>query len=466
MLLSFVALALAALYGWALLSWLIPATTPSASLRMVRGALAALLGIGLTSMLYFGWLVVVGRPSRWYFVAEAGLGGFLLLGAWQRRRRNPPRPAERRERGRPAWLVLGAVGSISLLAFAMIAYTLYINPYGAYDAWAIWNAHARFLFRGGAAWRQVFAPFASPHADYPYLVPAAVARLWSAAGAEVLLAPALLAMLWVTMTAGLLAGAVTLVADTTRGMLALAALLSTSHYVYAGSALLADVPVGALGLASLVCLALGSQRPREATAWFIVAGLCAGLATWTKNEGWLFMGVVGLVWSGVAWRSARTAALRRAILPFVLGVAPLLLYGIIFKRTLAPPSDLAAGLSFSSMAAKLSDSGRYATIGSVYALKVLTFGRGIIPALLLYSLFVGIDWSAGQRRIRIVTLLSTLGMLAGYTVIYLLTPHDLRWHVTSSVDRLIVQVWPSLLFGLFISTQSLARPLEARPAAA
>ncbi len=459
--LSVVSVALAALYGWAFLAWRIPAATPSWGLRMVRGALAMLLGLGLTSLLYFGWLVIVGQPSRWYFVVETALGSILLLGAWRRWRR-VPEAARGRPEGRPAWLVIGAVGSIGLLAFGMIGYTLAINPHGAYDAWTIWNAHARFLFRGGAEWRHVFSPFAATHADYPYLVPATVARLWTAAGAEVLLAPALLALLGVTITTGLLAGGVMLVADPTRAFLAVAALLGTSHYLYAGSSMLADVPVSACYLATLVCLALGSQRPHEATAWFGCAGLCAGLATWTKNEGWLFIGVVGVVWSGITWRDERWSAMRRSILPFALGAAPIVLYGLVFKQTLAPQSDLANNLSVASMVAKLTDPGRYGTIVSVYGRTFLTYGRGISVVLLVYSVLVGIDWPAEQRRIRSVALLTTLGLLGGYTVIYLLTPHDIAWHLGSSLDRLVVQVWPSLLFGLFISTQSPNRALASR----
>ena len=454
MLLSFVALGLAALYGWAMLTLILPVPPSSGMVRIVRLGLALVLGIGVTSMLYFGWLVVVGYTSRWYFVAETALGALLLAGAWRRRQQIAPLLREHPQPDRAWWLVIGGAGCITLLALGMIGYTLQVNPHGAYDAWAIWNAHARFLFRGGAAWTQVFAPFGGSHADYPYLVPATVARLWTAAGSEVLLAPALLAMLGVTVTTGLLVGGVMLVADTTRALLATAALLSASHYVYAGSSLLADVPVSMFFLATLVCLALGSEWPSEAMGWFAVAGLCAGMATWTKNEGWLFIGVVGLVWSGVTWRDERRSALRRTILPFVLGAAPLVVYGIIFKRTLAPPSDLTTGLSISGIATKLTDPSRYTMIASVYGTKALTYGRGIIPVLFIYTVLMGIYWPAEQRRIRIVTMLTTLGMVAGYTGTYLLTPHDLLWHLNSSLDRLIVHVWPSLLFGLFISTKS------------
>jgi hypothetical protein len=50
-------------------------------------------------------------------------------------------------------------------------------------------------------------------------------------------------------------------------------------------------------------------------------------------------------------------------------------------------------------------------------------------------------------------------MLAGYAVVYLTTPNDLAWHLSDSVHRLLMQLWPSALLALFLNT---ATPEEAR----
>ena len=39
-------------------------------------------------------------------------------------------------------------------------------------------------------------------------------------------------------------------------------------------------------------------------------------------------------------------------------------------------------------------------------------------------------------------------MLASYLAAYLVTPLDLNWHIATSMDRLIVQVWPAMLLTL------------------
>ena len=41
-------------------------------------------------------------------------------------------------------------------------------------------------------------------------------------------------------------------------------------------------------------------------------------------------------------------------------------------------------------------------------------------------------------------------MAAGYTAIYIITPHDLRWHLATSLERLMLQLWPSLIFAVFM----------------
>ena len=41
-------------------------------------------------------------------------------------------------------------------------------------------------------------------------------------------------------------------------------------------------------------------------------------------------------------------------------------------------------------------------------------------------------------------------MLAGYFFVYLTTPHDLAWHVNTSMDRLLIHLWPSTLLAVFL----------------
>jgi len=45
-------------------------------------------------------------------------------------------------------------------------------------------------------------------------------------------------------------------------------------------------------------------------------------------------------------------------------------------------------------------------------------------------------------------------MLASYYVVYVTTPFDITWHVSTSIDRLLVQLWPALVLTVFLGLQS------------
>ncbi len=50
-------------------------------------------------------------------------------------------------------------------------------------------------------------------------------------------------------------------------------------------------------------------------------------------------------------------------------------------------------------------------------------------------------------RIAVITLALTL---AGYFAIYVITPYDLYWHLRFSLNRLFLQLWPSVIFLFFL----------------
>ena len=65
-----------------------------------------------------------------------------------------------------AWLA----GTAAIFGVCAVIVASYNNPYGGWDAWAIWNLKARFLFFGidDGAWAQMFAPeVVWNHPDYP-----------------------------------------------------------------------------------------------------------------------------------------------------------------------------------------------------------------------------------------------------------------------------------------------------------
>ena len=47
--------------------------------------------------------------------------------------------------------------------------------------------------------------------------------------------------------------------------------------------------------------------------------------------------------------------------------------------------------------------------------------------------------------------LTTLSLtLAGFFLIYVITPYDIFWHLRNSLNRLFLQLWPSAIFLFFL----------------
>jgi hypothetical protein len=206
----------------------------------------------------------------------------------------------------------------------------------------------------------------------------------------------------------------------------------------------------------------------------LVAGMMAAFAAWTKNEGVLFFIVALIVFCALNIRaitsesSAERAAMRtdsfarmtcglrgpRAFLshlaPFLIGSLPILLVVSCFKAQLPTSGHMLAAQDLATLAAKVTDISRYWLILRAYLEWTLKFGRGAIVILITYVLLVGRDTGVRSKALTVMPASLLLLMLLGYFVAYLITPYDLAWHVSLSIDRLFLQLWPSAIFAAFM----------------
>src|SRR5262249_1534243 len=85
------------------------------------------------------------------------------------------------------------------------------------------------------------------------------------------------------------------------------------------------------------------------------------------------------------------------------------------------------------------------------------FGDWVTPIVLVlvfYSLLVGLDPAVKQRLSRFLPLMTVLLSFVAYFLVYIEIPHDLQWHLGTSLDRLLMQLWPSALFAFFVVLNS------------
>ncbi len=71
------------------------------------------------------------------------------------------------------------------------------------------------------------------------------------------------------------------------------------------------------------------------------------------------------------------------------------------------------------------------------------------PILPVIVAAVALGFERDRRADLLFTAAIPIAMLTGYVAIFLITPFDLKWHLETSVYRLLVQVWPSVLIAAF-----------------
>jgi hypothetical protein len=211
---------------------------------------------------------------------------------------------------------------------------------------------------------------------------------------------------------------------------------------------------------------LAGMREERPAGPLILAGIAAGLCAWTKNEGLLFLAIAaGCLLVAAIFTGGRRQALRR-IGPFLAGALPILLMVLYFKTRLAPAGYLAPSFTLSALSEKLFDWSRYAEIARAFFIMGISFTQGLIdarvgmhlnPGAVNILLLIGYLFLAGVRidlRDRIGLLQSAAIlclMMAGYFFIYVLTPLNLGYHLATSLNRLFLQLWPGVIFLLFLA---------------
>lgn len=417
------------------------------------------LGLGLTSCLFFLWCLVFAQ-APWLWAVEVVLCGFMALLALKLRRQ-PVSKAERMVM-KPTEpfhrLALRAAAGCYLLLFILWIFALRSaglgEPHGQWDAWAIWNLRARFIYRAGAQWTKAFTPLlAWSHPDYPLLLPASVTRAWTYLGGEDLAAPALVGALFTLATVGLLTSAVASLRGPLQGYLAGLALLATSQFLDRGASQYADVPLAFFLLATCSLLCLYERWADGTQALLAAAGLSAGLMAWTKNEGILCMLCVTVAWLLFRGTPKRGSWDPKEVLCYLAGLAPGLAVTAYFKIMLATSSDLLSRRGLELFFTRAGDPSSWKSILATFGASAVSFGgfkSSVLLALLLFRVLLGRGTQSPNRTgVRLAAL--SLGAIAAcYSLFYLATPYDLSWHLETSAERLLLQLWPSFLLAFFL----------------
>jgi hypothetical protein len=423
--------------------------------------LGILAGIAANSVVFL-FLAVCGIASAVSVFAADILVLVIAAALYIRVRRTSPPPLVSPEPGtfRFTWVLAIALVLVLLILAGRLTVMAEANPWGGWDALAMWNLRAKFLAGAPGDWHfAVNGTLADRmHPDYPLLLPSFIAAGWKAGGEMGALLPVTVSFLFSAVLVALLLSSVAMLRGTASGLLAALVMLTATSFLLAAPSQYADIPLACYWLSAGSLLLVSGAGSRAALIW---TGACAGFGAWTKNEGVAF-----LVWfvlalmAGLWWKRGSRDALR-CTGAALIGASPGILLTLWLKFVIAPPSDTLVQQSARSMLARLADASRYGEIAKSFADAVANMGSGIAhPLILLAILAVLLRWNPGPRyRLAMAISSVALGLMFLADIgAYLITPSDLAWHLGTSFDRLILQLWPSTLLMCFAAMNGIADP--------
>ena len=347
-------------------------------------------------------------------------------------------------------LVFGFV-LIAISAVGIFAVESAYQPHGNWDAISIWNLRARFVLRGDINWADTFTNHSSLFpADYPLLIPCAIARLWHYAGGEQGCYPSIIAFSFLFASVAVIVSSLSIFGDCNKGLLAGSVLLGIPYLSSHSASQCADVPLGFYMLSTFVLLAFRQRLARNTVGIVFMAGLMAGFSSWTKNEGLLFFAAVTVALLLLKKPEEKWRERWKETAVFICGTVPVLAVVFYFKWKLAPESIYIAGLNLDSLAEKVLETERHLLAAQYFAKEIFSLAGLVILVFPMSLLVWGVSFenTSGYEIKR--TIATLLIVFLGYYFVFIIAPYEIEFNLAFSLKRLFLHLWPSVVFVFFL----------------
>jgi hypothetical protein len=405
----------------------------------LRISTSFLLGGALGGVVLF---ILSSAQIRWSRVTL--LAGMLLVAVIASafaRRRAPFDRARNTQPFAPRWKGFLATGIDLMTGVLAAGYALFatVGPAAEADFITIWGVKARELWMaGGIDWRFLENPFNEfAHVDYPILLPlildvqTVIRGSWDARW---------LGALHVAFgLAAVLAVRAFIEEETDDSVLAAAATLALASIAFSPWIGLAEGPLVASGTVGLLYVrrgVLGSD-----SAGILRGALFLGIAGSFKNEG---VALIAAVAVGLLLTAPRFLA---RLWPAIAIVTP----WFVLRRLHHLQTDLTTGPILDRV------TGHLANLQPMFsALATYTTGKPFFWVGVGLALLLTLRAAVTRERLLLVTLLVQTGF---FLAAYIVTPHDVTWHVRWSWERIVSQI--TLPLG-FVAVALLVPLIEGR----
>jgi hypothetical protein len=357
--------------------------------------------------------------------------------------------------------VLGLIEKIflGLIIFQIIFVTLkaLALPIEAPDAVAIYAIKAKAFYLKGGIDRGILTDvsYKDSHQDYPLLLPLAECFVYRVFG---FLNDHLVKIIFPLYFSSAIAIFYFILRRfiERRGSILLAFMLSSvPQFAAFGTNGYADLLISCYYTAALLYLFVWMKERKP--CYLMISALMSFSAIWTKNEGWMLFLVNAVVLTLFLMKDK--AAVTKKVFIFAgyaAGVIMLILPFVIFKNRLGLESDIISRDTLTP-ARMLGNIDRLGPIFYEYQKHLFGPKRWNLAWLAVLSVFI-LKAKEIFKDEKAYLALAIILCLTGYTAIYIITPHGLGWHLSTSASRLLLHFLP---VGLFLFALSFKKELDA-----
>ena len=335
-----------------------------------------------------------------------------------------------------------------------------IYPMESYDAVAIWGLKAKAIYFAGGLPIGFFKDmnYATAHPDYPLLVPIQEGILYlMSKGVSDALAKLIFPLYFVSFLIifySLVKRTAGIRSQSSRriGLVFTFILASIPQFREFAVNGYADIVVAfyySLGFLFAYLWYAGERK----TGFLFLSAVFSVMCAWTKNEG-IFLCFLNMIFTGVIFFLC--ARKGDKIIPAVIWTAAFYITAlmifvfpwVVFKASVGLKSDLVTGQTFSvsRVAHNLS---RLPAILYEYQKQFFGFKKWNI-IWIAFLIFLATNFKKSFSEKASVITASIFAVFLMYTAVYIVTPKDFLWHLSTSASRLFIHVAPLAVFWLAI----------------